>query len=304
MSRNERSAARELTYPLGAASRLTGLSPEVLRAWERRYGVVEPLRTPGGTRRYRASDLERLRLVKAAVDAGHRIGRVANLDIDDLRACGPTPPAVAANDVREEILSALEALDEGEARRLLAVQLATLGPVRFARDVATPLMVEVGDRWMRGEVGIASEHLATSLVRALLGSALQPSAATLRGPRIVFATPEGERHEIGLQMAALVALGAGANPIYLGLELPVEDCVDAALRSEASAVALSVVTIAAGSALRAIRTLREAVPPDVQVWVGGHGAPGLDLPEGVECMTDLERFEHAVARLGLGRCEP
>ena len=67
----------ELTYPLRTATRLTGLSPEVLRARERRYGVVQPLRTSGGTRRYRAADLERLRLVKAAVDAGHRVGEVA-----------------------------------------------------------------------------------------------------------------------------------------------------------------------------------------------------------------------------------
>jgi len=78
------SQALELTYPLRTVARLTGLSPEVLRAWERRYRVVTPARTPGGTRRYSAADLERLRLLKAAVDAGHRIGDVARLDVAEL----------------------------------------------------------------------------------------------------------------------------------------------------------------------------------------------------------------------------
>jgi DNA-binding transcriptional MerR regulator/methylmalonyl-CoA mutase cobalamin-binding subunit len=301
MAKESQSTARELTYPLRAASRLTGLSPETLRAWERRYGVVDPPRTPGGTRRYRASDLERLRLVKAAVDAGHRVGRVANLDLDSLRDLGRAPEPDGASGAREEILAALGELDEEQARRLLSFQLSALGAVRFAREVATPLLEDVGDRWSRGEIGVPVEHLATTLVRGLLGAALQPSAAALRGPRIVFATPEGERHEIGLQMAALVALGGGAHPLYLGLELPVEDCVDAVLRSEAQAMALSIVTLPAGSALRAIRALREGLPADVPVWVGGRGAPGLSLPEGVECINDLERFEHAVAGLAFAR---
>jgi len=303
VARNDDSSARELTYPLGAASRLTGLSPELLRAWERRHGVVAPLRSAGGTRRYRASDLERLRLLKAAVDAGHRIGQVAGLDLEALRRYGREASALAgapAPDVVAGMLDALHDLDEAEARRLLALQLSALGPVRFARDVATPLLVEIGELWVRDEIAIAAEHLATSLVRNLLGSSLQPTAASLRGPRIVFATPEGERHEIGLQMAALVALGAGANPLYLGLELPSDEWVAAAVRSEAAAVAVSVVTLTPATALPAIRSLRKGLPRRVQVWVGGHGAPALRLPDGVECITDLAHFEHAVALLGLG----
>jgi hypothetical protein len=114
----------ELTYPLRTAARLTGLSPELLRAWERRHGVVEPLRTPGGTRRYSAADLERLLLIR-----------------------------------------------------------------------------EIGERWANRQIGIASEHLATGVLRSLLGSALVPTATALLGPRVVLATPTGERHELGLLMA-------------------------------------------------------------------------------------------------------
>jgi methanogenic corrinoid protein MtbC1 len=265
--------------------------------------VVAPARTAGGTRRYRAADLERLRLVKAAVDAGARIGEVAKLELAELRErAGPLPPAPAG--ALEEILAAVERLDASEARRLLALQFSTLGPAPFVRELATPLLREIGERWTRNELGIAAEHLASAVIRSQLGAALQPSAASLRGPRIVFATLEGERHEIGLQMAAVVALGAGANPLYLGLGLPTRDCVDAVLRGGASALAISVVSVPRSEAQRATAALREALPPEVRIWIGGHGAPGLSLPEGVQCLTDLDRLEQEVALLALERRRP
>ena len=138
------SEALELTYPLRAAARLTGLSPELLRAWERRYGVVEPMRTPGGTRRYTAADLERLRLVKAAVDAGQRIGDVASLDLEALKRHSTLADPPARTSSWKRSLTALDQLDDAAAQRLLSLQLSALGPVRFARDVAVP--ARAGDR--------------------------------------------------------------------------------------------------------------------------------------------------------------
>ena len=131
------------TYPVRSAARLTGLSPEVLRAWERRYGAVEPLRTAGGTRRYRASDLERLRLLKAAVVAGHRIGNLAELSNPELERLGHASEA-APRDRLEEILAAIDGLDGAESQRLLSLQLSALGAIRFAREIAMPLVREIG----------------------------------------------------------------------------------------------------------------------------------------------------------------
>jgi DNA-binding transcriptional MerR regulator len=289
--------AVELTYPLRTAARLTGLSPEVLRAWERRYDAVRPIRTQGGTRRYSAADLDRLRLLKAAVDAGHRIGQVAGLSREELQQ------HVAAGESRPEgqldpILEALDQLDHVTATRFLSLQLSALGPARFAREVALRLVHEIGERWADGRMGIAAEHLASGILRSLLGSALQPTASSLLGPRIVFGTPTDERHELGLLMAALTALGAGANPLYLGTELPVEDLLGAVEGSNAAALALSLVTIPAPQALRTIRALRVALPPEVRLWLGGLGAQGLERPSGVECIASLEELEQRVLRLG------
>jgi len=297
MAQAESDISTEITYPLGAATRLTGLSAEVLRAWERRYGAVRPPRTPGGTRRYRAQDLERLRLLKAAVDAGNRIGDVARLDEAELiqRA---NPNRETSDQRLEQTLSALKGLNGTESQRLLANQLSALGPVRFASDFALPLVREIGERWATGRISIASEHLASGLLRSMLGSALQPNALSLMGSRIVFATPSGEPHELGLLMAALSAMGAGAAPIYLGAQLPLEELLQAVERTKASALALSLVTIGVDAAAKTIAKLRAGLAPEVQLWLGGAAASRLPPIAGVECIQSLEAFEGRVVRLG------
>ena len=287
----------EMNYPLGAAVRLTGLSADLIRAWEKRYGVVEPIRTPGGTRRYRATDIERLRLVKAAVDAGNRIGQVAGLAPAELEQLA-TGLETSSTGRLEEILSALEHLDGAEAQRLLSLQLSALGPVRFAGQFAVPLLREIGERWAADRLPIASEHLATAVLRSMFGSALQPTAACLLGPRIVFATPSGERHELGLQMAALTAIAAGANPIYLGAELPVEELVNSVERAGAAALALSLVTLPADRTAQTVRAIRGRLLGGVHLWIGGAAARACEPCVGVDCIDSLEAFERRVALLG------
>jgi DNA-binding transcriptional MerR regulator/methylmalonyl-CoA mutase cobalamin-binding subunit len=290
-------ATAETTYPLGAVSRLTGLSAEVLRAWERRYGAVQPPRTPGGTRRYRAQDVERLQMLKRAVDAGHRIGDVASLEDAEL-ARRVERKREAGSDHIKQVLAALLQFNAAEVQRLLAIQLSALGPIRFASDYVAPLVREIGERWANGSLPIGSEHIASGFLRSMLGSSLQPNVASLMGPRIVFATPPGERHEIGLQMVALTAMGAGAAPIYLGAELPVEELLLAVARTNASALALSLVTIDATDAARTVGALRAGLAPDVQLWIGGAQAPSLPPIGGVECIQSLEACESRVIRLG------
>ena len=288
----------ELTYPLRSAARLTGLSPALLRAWERRHAAVAPLRTPGGTRRYRASDLERLRLLRAAVAAGHRIGGVAALsDAQLAELASETQRETAARISIEPMLAALERFDAAEVQQLLALQLAALGAIRFAREVALPLVREIGERWAEQRLSVASEHLASGVLRSLLGSALLPNAAALRGARVVFATLPGERHELGLLMAALTALGAGANAIYLGTEVPVEDLLLAVERSGAAALGISIVTSAPAAATRLLEALRRRLPAGVHLWIGGACAGEVAAARGIEWIDRLDQLEQRVARL-------
>lgn len=290
---SSREHAAELTYPLRTAARLTGLSPDLLRAWERRYGVIEPMRTPGGTRRYSAADIERLRLVKAAVDAGHRVGRVAHLDAAELKRRASVHAVRSAGHL-DEILAALDRLDGAGSQRLLSTQLSALGAACFAREVAIPLVREIGERWASDKMGIASEHLATSVLRSLFGSALQPTSTSLLGPKIVFGTPASEGHELGLLMAALTAQGAGANPLYLGSALPVEDLLRAVDVSHAAALAMSIVAMSNVEATHVVGALRAGLAAEIRLWIGGAGASQIGLPPGVEYMASLEDFEQRV----------
>ena len=286
----------ERTYSVRAVSKLTGLSPDVLRAWERRYGAVEPLRTDGGTRRYREQDVERLRLLQAAVRAGHRIGEVADLETSELRqrSVVPEPTPVGA---LGDVMKALERLDASEAERLIAGQLAALGPSRFASQFALPLLEAIGEAWAQARLCMASEHLGSSLLRSLLGSALRPTAAHRDAPLVVFGTPPGERHEMGRLAAARTALGAGANPLYLGPDLPLAELVRAVEATSARALAVGLVVIGHDEARQAVDQLRQALPKEVELWIGGARVGDLEPTLGVESIESLERLEQRVEML-------
>jgi DNA-binding transcriptional MerR regulator len=292
--------AAEPTYSLGAVCRLTGLSEHVLRAWERRYGAVRPLRTLGGTRRYREPDVARLRLLAAAVAAGHAIGEVARLDDAELtRRLELTHGTVAAAPPIAPILVAVEELDGDEVERLLGAQLSALGPARFVRLVAAPLLVEVGERWHAGRLDIAAEHLASSTLRNLLGTCLRRPAAAAHAPAVVFTTPPGERHELGTLMAAVTAVDAGGHPVFLGGDLPVSEVVAAVRSLGAAAVALGVCRREDEALREAVTQLRAAVPARVELWVGGPGADTLALPAGAARIADLDELERKIALLAV-----
>jgi DNA-binding transcriptional MerR regulator/methylmalonyl-CoA mutase cobalamin-binding subunit len=287
-------ASGELRYALGAVARLTGLSPHVLRAWERRYGVVQPARSPGGTRRYSEAQVARLRLLCAGVDAGHPISELAPLDDAELGRLVGQHEERAQPRLRE-MFEVLDALDGAELERRLGMLLAALGPREFARSVATPLLVGVGERWQRGELRIAAEHAASAALRSLLGSALRFRPAHLNGsPRIVFATPASEAHELGLLMAAVCAQERGAHAVYLGCDLPAPEITGAASRAGASGVALSLVCLGAAAAAREIRNVRRALPERAFVWVGGAGSGAVELPAGVRRIDGLDDLERQV----------
>jgi DNA-binding transcriptional MerR regulator/methylmalonyl-CoA mutase cobalamin-binding subunit len=282
-------------YSLGAVVRLTGLSDHTIRAWERRYGAVRPSRSPKGTRRYSEAEIERLRLLHAAVQAGHRIGDVAGLSDEEIEArlaALPTPAVQPLDEVRE----ALERLDPGEVERLLGIQLAALGNIAFCREIAMPLLQEVGARWEQGQGSVASEHLLTAATRGLLGMALRSAPRLPEAPRLIFTTPEDERHELGALIAAVTAAGAGADVTYLGPELPVEEVVSAAGRVRARAVGLSIVTLPLGATRRYLERLRRALPSATAIWVGGPGAAAVKRGQGIEGM-DLDGLQRAVSRL-------
>lgn len=284
--------AAELTYPLRTAAEASGLSEHVLRAWEKRHRLVVPARTPGGTRRYSAADVDRLRLAKAAVDAGHRIGNLASLSNDQLRDLTSRGTPFAAGDAIDRVIRALGGFREREAEREIALQISALGPGEFCRSFAAPLLRRIGDEWAAKQLCVASEHLGSSLIRGALTGALRAATEGTSGPCVVLTSLHGESHELGTLMAGIAVAYGGATPLFLGPDLPVREIVVACLTRRARAVALGVVQTAGAQQLRDLRRLRKDLPTKIDIWVGGEGARRLKLPPGVTYVDSISDAEH------------
>ena len=296
-------------YPVKVAAELTGLTPETLRAWERRHGAVVPHREPGGRRLYDAAMIERLARLHRLTARGHPIRDLAALDDPALDALLEQSRQTGYGGLEllpERMLDAVADYQVDQFDRELSVAIASLPVAVLLSRVVMPLLREVGQRWADGRLAIAQERLVSSLLRARLLSVINQHPRERR-PRILFATLPGEPHELGLLGAALHAHDAGAPVLYLGTELPAEELVRVATRLGAGAVALSSIDPGqAPTALAQLRALDEGLPAGLPVWVGGANARYLAEALGsarVEALTDpqalarrLKRMEAAAAR--------
>lgn len=283
-ARSPRTPAHD-AFPLRTVAGLTGLTPDLIRAWERRYGVVAPVRGARGARLYSSADIAHLRLLARVVGAGRAIGDVAALSRSALEQLATQPPSsgeaaenLRARSPREELITRvverLASFDEAAITRLLGDAVVGLGVGTFVHEVVVPLARRIGTEWTDGERSIAEEHFLTGMLRNLLGGLVHGRGRT--GRPIVLATPAGERHEIGLLSVALLATDAGMNVVYLGVDLPAADVATTAVRSRGGVVGLSIV--AAGNRARATReveALQAALPRECELWLGGADAAAV-----------------------------
>ena len=265
-------------YSVTTTSRMTGLTPGTLRAWERRYAVVDPHRDEAGRRVYDAVMIERLARLQRLTEQGHPIRRLAPLGdaaLDDLLNESSQIGYGGVEMLSEQMLEAVIGYRIGALDRLLSVAVATLPLAILVTRVISPLLAEVGRRWVAGELDIAQERMLSSLLRARMIAILNPRPSET-GPKLLFSTLPGEHHELGLLMAALLAYEAGAPLLYLGTNLPARDLATLAGELGVKAVALSCVDSGlADSALDDITALIALLGSGVEVWVGGAQADFL-----------------------------
>ncbi len=281
-------------YSIKAASQATGLTVETLRAWERRYGIVAPKRDAAGRRVYGPEDVLRLRLLREATDRGHPIGRLAQLPDAELSALleesTAARPAAGPGGFAGRILAAARDFRAAECEQALTLAIALLPPPQLFNEVLQPLLREVGERWHRGEFAISQERLVSNSIRRHLGLVLDTYDRSARLRNIVFATLPGERHELGLLMAAIVCASRGFKSHYLGPDLPAGEIARFAREVGATVVALSVVLMdRLADVPEQLRTLVSALEPGTTVWVGGTGAFSLSkdsLPPGCVLVRD------------------
>ena len=274
---------------------MSGVHPATLRAWERRYEVIQPRRDDRGRRLYAPEDVDRLRLLRRGTELGHPISRLARLSLEELRRVIEQCPAAEEADGGEcnrlvrRLLDATQRYRADECDEVLGLAATLLDPETLISDVVAPAMRLAGARWHRGELSVAQERLLSGSARRTLSSLLATYRRRGRGPSIVLATLPGEQHEIGLLVTALMAASEGLDCVYLGTDIPVSDMVDAVMATNASCVGLSCVTrVAHCDVVGALTDLCRRLPQGCAVWLGGCSAADLDgagLPPGCVCLN-------------------
>ena len=311
--------ASERSYTMKVVARRTGLSPHVIRMWEKRYEVVAPARTDTRRRLYTEADITRLRLLRQATLLGYTISRIAALPTDQLQAlvnaeavtAPPGPPTLPAppdplpaQSFLAACLDAVQRLDTVALETTLLRARVMLSHTAFLETLIVPLMQAIGDRWYQGVLRIMHEHLTSAVVRTLLGSLpLAPGLADT-APHLIVTTPAGQWHEIGALCVASMASVAGWHVTYLGPNLPAEDIAAAAHHDQARAIGLSILYPPDDPHLpQELAKLRQSLTSDVTIFVGGRSSASYqDILDslGVVRPRDLQELRRHLDALRTG----
>ena len=293
------SAAGKLS--IGSLAKATGVPVETLRTWEQRYGFPAAERKPSGHRVYALSTVTRLRRIADAIARGHRAGAVVGAteaELSRLLSATASPssagvvPANPSPSSVEDLLVAVSAFDADRLTAALWSDWGRLGPIGFLQLTAAPLVERVGREWEEGRMEIRHEHFLSERLGDVMRAIRLPLDLTAAGPTVVCATLPGERHALGLQMAALLLSSAGLRVLYLGTEIPPSELGRLAGEAGARAVAVSVSSAADAAAVkRHLTRLREELPRSAQLLVGGRGTPaGRGDIVTVDDFAGLERW--------------
>jgi methanogenic corrinoid protein MtbC1 len=271
-------------HPIRVAARRTGTSETTLRAWERRYRAVSPARAETGRRLYSDQDIERLQLIRRAVDAGRSVSSVANLpdaalrrlvdeDIAALAYRHATVPHVStATSIIEACLEAVERMDAVALRSLLRRAAMNFPSVVLIDQIVAPLLHGIGERWHADRLSPRHEHMATSIIRAVL-SQLHANVEYANPYTVVVGTPPGQIHDIGTLFIAAAGVSEGWNVVNLGADIPAADIASAAKEVSAEIVALSLVYPPDDpSVVETFAYLADHLDESIRLVVGGGGA--------------------------------
>jgi DNA-binding transcriptional MerR regulator len=231
--------AEEGYIRIGELSRRLGISPELLRAWERRYGLLRPGRSAGRFRLYSDADVARVQAMKENLARGLSAAEAARLALEAPvaeEAVQPHEPLLRAD--AAALADALDAFDGTRAQAALDRLLAAFSVETVLRDVVLPLLRELGERWARGAVTVAQEHFASNLLRGRL-LAIARGWSSGNGPHALLAAPSGELHDLGLVVFGVALRERGWRITFLGADTPVETLADAARRLEPRAIVVS-----------------------------------------------------------------
>lgn len=282
-------------FNIAAVERDTGLSKDVLRMWERRYGFPVPERDANGERCYPADQVDRLRLIKRLMDQGHRPGKLMAASPEALAELAPRRPQATARCLPEDtaeldaLVALIKAHDAAGYQQAMQQRLARQGLLRFVQDTVAPLTIHVGEAWEDGRVAVFEEHLYTELTKRLLRQVIASLPPGTRRPRVLLTSLPDELHVLGLLMAEALFTLEGAQCIPLGTQVPLVDIARAAEAHRADIVGLSFsAAFSARQIPGLLSQLRAQIPPSTTLWAGGRGVTRLAAQDGVRLIDTLD----------------
>lgn len=296
-------------YSIAAVAKRTGLLPDTIRAWERRYSLVTPERDPSGLRAYSEADIARLELARDATRLGHAIRHVAALSNHDiarlLQASAPVRPIRPEpwlDQLVGRVIEATRAYDFDAAQRALSSSALVLPREEFGLRVLAPLLRQIGDDWSAGTLDVAQEHAVSQIVRNLIGSLVVQASGFETVGGMLFATPPGEAHEFGMFIGALVSSGHGLPITVLGPDLPAADVARAARKLGTGIVVIGSLAPAGDATMHAyVSDLRRDLPIAAELWLGGsHAATWCENVPHTAAFATLEAFAAKLRTLGRG----
>jgi MerR family transcriptional regulator, light-induced transcriptional regulator len=259
---------------ISGVERETGLSKDVLRMWERRYGFPKPGRDENGERQYTVLEVSKLHAIRRLMDAGMRPGKIIHASLDELNAMAdarlPDRREILAPQLERDILDMLRSHDAPGLQHALANLLMKMGLQRFVLEAITPLNRAVGEAWMRGELQVFEEHLYTEQLQVALRTAINAFPRQVGTPRVLLTTFPGEQHGLGLLMVEALLVPEGTQCISLGTQTPIEDIRRAALAHKVHLAAMSFSgAFPLRQATEGLATLRRQLPASMTLWAGG-----------------------------------
>ena len=287
-------------------AKLTGLSKDVIRVWERRYGLVKPLRSANRYREYTDGDVALLRFLKEEMDRGQTIGALASEGRESLlqrmrMISTPKQEELTPHkSLLDELVSCLDPLDKIRFEQKLNGAVAVIPFDEAVQRILLPLQLRVGELWHEGRLNIAVEHYITKVVQQKLFSVMNQLPVNELGPRVLIACPEGELHEIGAQAVAYLAASRGCHAYYLGPNLPLADLEALCERVRPDLILLSFAETRseedAHRLLQGLQTLSHRWP----IAVGGKGAVAMEQllkNTKIELLDDLAALHNRLASL-------
>jgi methanogenic corrinoid protein MtbC1 len=274
-------------YPIKVVEKITGLTGFVIRAWEKRYGVVSPTRTDTNRRVFSYEDVRKLVLLKKAIGKGYKISNIAAKNIPELEVLlGEDEPTTGIFEEKLDLstksfiknsIFAIAELNTKAFEVILLRAFIQLPLHTFIDDFIIPFLNITGEKWASGELSIVHEHFASESLRSFLTDVSAKLHVPQGAPKILVATPKGQLHEFGILIAQITAASAGFEVVNLGINLPAEEMIIAAQTLKPAALVLSIIIPAQLEEIKEEIKKLTILPEDISIIVGGNTEKLADI---------------------------